>query len=168
MPNPTVYMETGEKRIGTTFSARVFFVYLTPTGAEESIYRCPHLKKKMIRNTGGFEGTSRTQVIEWEVSAPVTLKMVNLCTAFGQAGKKVDLYIDLDPAEASIEFNGLEEFGRFRGRGTIDYNKSSYRERGQASQLNDEIMKSLFGLRVVQPPLPTKGKKHRVRSLIFE
>jgi hypothetical protein len=30
-------------------------------------------------------------------------------------------------------------------------------------------MKSLFGLRVVQPPVANaKGKKHRVRSLIFE
>jgi len=169
LPSPTIYMETGEKRIGTNFSARLFFVYLTPTRVEESIYRCPQLKKKLIRNTGGFEGTSRTQIIEWEVNGPVTLKMVNLCTTFGQPGKKVDLFIDLDPGDACIEFTGLEDFGRFRGRGTIDYNHSTFRERGQVSQLNDEIMKSLFGLRVVQPPVANaKGKKHRVRSLIFE
>jgi len=159
-----ILLETGQKQERQA-SSLVFFVYVTPTGAEVSMGKCPHLRRAWGRSEGGFEGTSRLQRSEYQVLAPITVKMVNIATTFGSAKRMVNLFLDLDPGHAAIEFTGLDGFGTFKGRGKINLKKSSFREHTNSHNLNDEILRDIFNLKILQPAR-VQGK-NKVRSLIF-
>jgi len=159
-----ILLETGQRQERQA-SSLIFFCYVTPTGAEISMGKCLHLRRTWGRSEGGFEGTSRIQRTEYQVIAPIMIKMVNIATTFGSAKRNVNLFLELDPSHAAIELHGLDDFGTFRGRAKINYKKSSYREHTDAQNLNEQIMKDLFGLKVLQPAR-VQGKA-KVRSLIF-
>ena len=163
----TIQLETGERRDGVTASSRVFFVYVTPTGAEMPITRCPCLTKEWSRANGAFAGDSRTVITEYVVKSPTTLKMVNLVSHFGKPKKVVNLMIDINPDEATIDFQGLEGFGRFRGRAKVCLRDSTYFSNREAYKITEGVMKDQFGMKILQPP-KNMGAGKRVRSLIFE
>jgi hypothetical protein len=159
-----ILLETGQKQERQA-SSLIFFVYVTPTGAEVSMGKCPHVRRTWGRSEGGFEGTSRLQRTEYQVLAPITIKMVNIATTFGSAKRHVQIFLDLDPGHAAIDFNALDGFGSFKGRAKINFKKSSFREHTTAQNLNEECMREIFNLKVLQPAR-VQGKS-KVRSLIF-
>lgn len=159
-----ILLETGQKQERQA-SSLVFFVFVTPTGAEVSMGKCPHLRRTWGRSEGGFEGTTRLQRSEYQVMAPIMIKMVNIATTFGSAKRMVNLFLELDPGHAAIEFSGLDGFGTFKGRAKVNYKKSSFREHTTSHNLNEEIMRDLFAMKVLQPAR-VQGK-NKVRSLIF-
>jgi hypothetical protein len=159
-----VMLETGQQQERQA-SNLLFYCYVTPTGVEISLGKCPHLKRVWGQSEGGFEGSTRIQRTEYQVTAPVTIKMVNICTRFGDEKRMVNLFIDLDPNVAAVEFTGLEGFGLFKGRGKVNFKKSSYKENKQVHAVNDAMLKDLFSIKVLQPPR-VQGKA-KVRSLIF-
>jgi len=163
----TIQLETGEKREGVTASSRVFFVYVTPTGAEMTISKCPCIVKAWSRANGAFDGDSRTVITEYEVKSPTTLKMVNLQSRFGKPKRVVNLMIDVNPEEATIDLQGLDAFGRFKGRGKVCLRDSTYFVNREGFKLTDTVLKEHFGLKVLQPPTKM-GAGKTVRSLIFE
>lgn len=165
-PANTIQLETGEKR-ETNSASRLFFVYVTPTGAEMPISKCPGLKKEWGRTNGMFESDSRQTITEFAVQSPCTIKMVNLQSTFGRPKRVVNLMINIDPEAATIEVKGLEGFGTFKGRAKIEYTKSTYFVNRENFTLTEAVLKEHFGLRTLQPPLRTGGGKS-VRSLIFE
>ena len=162
----TIQLEMGERRVNNQSSARLFFVYVTPTGAEVSLSKCPSLRRVWGQTTGGFDGGSRTQTVEYEVRSATRIKMVNLVSVLGRARRIVNLFVDVDPNAAVIKFHGLDEFGGFTGRGKPDYRASSFSEHKSQYNFDDAMMKGTFGLHVLQPPRGIVGKK-AVRSLIF-
>jgi len=162
----TVQIETGEKRERNSAS-RLFFVYVTPTGAEMPINRCPGLKKEWGRTNGAFDSESRQSLTEFTVQSPCTIKMVNLQSTFGRPKRVVNLTITVDPEAATIEVKGLEGFGMFKGRAKVDYEKSTYFVNRENFKITEAVLKEHFGLRVLQPPVKGGGGRC-VRSLIFE
>jgi hypothetical protein len=159
-----IILETGQQQERQA-SNLLFFVYVTPTGAEISIGKCPHLQRVWGQTEGGFEGQTRIQRTEFRVLSPTTIKMVNICTVFGSPKRTVNLFIDLAPDHASIELTGLESFGLFKGRGKINMRKSYYREHQDMSAFTNDMIKELFNFKILQPPRIEGAKK--VRSLIY-
>lgn len=159
-------LETGEQR-ETNRASRVFFVYVTPTGAEMPISKCPGLKKEWGRTNGAFGGESRQTITEYTVTMPCTIKLVNLQSTFGRPKRVVNLMIDLNPEAAVIELKGLDGFGLFKGRAKVRVEQSTFFVNRENTKLTDTVLKEHFGLRVLQPPIKGGGEK-KVRSLIFE
>lgn len=162
----TMQLEMGERRVNNQSSSRLFFVYVTPTGAEVSLGKCPSLRRIWGQTTGGFDGGSRTQTVEYEVRAATRIKMVNIVSAMGRTRRIVNLFVDLDPNAAVVKFNGLDGFGSFAGRGKCDYKASLFVDHKTEYRFDDAMMKTNFGLHVLQPPRGAMGQR-KVRSLIF-
>ena len=165
-----IRMEAGTLRQGTTLSARVWFLFVTATGAEVPLTKARgFLERKWGRNRGGFNGTTQLTIFEFEVLKKCRVKMCNNVSAFGKKNRFVNLFVDLDPDAASVEFHGLEEHGLFQGRGAVDYEESYMTERGghETTQLTEAVMKQYFGLRMLQPPRHSGKAKHKVRAIIY-
>jgi hypothetical protein len=163
----TITLETGEQREGKVASSRLFFVYVSPTGAEISIHKAPSLKRVFSRPTGGFEGSSRLVNAEFEVKGPTRIKMVNNHTRLGKPTIYVNLYLNVGGKHSLIDMTGLQDFGRFRGRAEIDIAGSTITTRDRKRvKLTPDTLKKYFGLRILQAP-PDAGQDSDVRSLIF-
>ena len=161
----TIVLETGENR-NPASADRIFFVYVTPTGAEMPITRCPSLVKIGSHSFGGFEGNSRILTTEYAVRTPTLLKMVNIVSQLGSPKKVVNLFIKVSADEASICLYGLNKFGKFKGRGKVEYADSSYREVAKVVPVTMALLKKEFGFTLLQQPSKTGGK--RTRSLMFD
>lgn len=164
-PTNTVQLETGEQREANA-SNRVFFVYVTPTGAELALSKCPSLSREFTKTEGAFGSNSRRTLAEYNVKAPCILKMVNLQSSFGKPRRVVNMMIEIDPEAATIEVKGLEGFGMFKGRAKVLPKQSTYFVNRENFSLTTEVLKEHFGLRTLQPPVKA-GAAGRARSLIF-
>lgn len=163
---PTIHLETGELREGMSASARIFFVYVTPTGAEIPITKCPHLTKVYGRTDGGFDGATRLTTVEYGIKFPCTIKMVNIFSVMGRPNAVANIFVDLNDDLASIELNGLEGFGKFKGRGKVDLKRSTFFMGRERIQVTDSLVKERFNLRTLLPSKKGGAGKPK-RSLIF-
>jgi hypothetical protein len=163
---PTIQLETGEDRIDKFHSARLFFVYVTPTGVEVPITKCPSLTKIGSKATGGFDGGSRRVLTDYELRAPTMLKMVNIVSKLGTQKRVANLFIHTGPEEASIQLVGMDGFGKFKGRGKVLYDLSSLREDKINTPITLQVLKDIFGMTMLQPPI--KSGVCAPRSMIFD
>jgi hypothetical protein len=161
-----IHIETGELREGGRSSARLFFVYMTPTGGEAPIYKCPFIKKIGGWTDGGFEGNTRQSTTEWEVKSACTLKMVNIYSVYGRPSHVANLIIEVDPEQAAIELSGVEGFGKFKGRAKVNKKRSTFKIGHGPFIINDDTLRNSFGFKILQPPKKGAGGK-ATRSLIF-
>lgn len=166
MTKNTIQLETGENREGTTMSCRLFFVYVTPTGMEMPLSKCPLLYKCFSNSHGGFDGSSRLVTAEYEVKGETTLKMVNIVSQYGSPRRVVNLVLHLSPDDAAVSISGLNKFGKFQGRCKVDYDESTYREPHKIRKLDMQVLKDEFAFSLIQPPKKVGGSG--ARSLIFD
>jgi len=167
-PVTNIRLETGVLRKGRNLSARLWFAFVTRTGAEVPLKQHGSaLEDVMFRPVGGFKGTTQRTIHEYRLLQPCRIKMINNCSSFGKLNQMINIYIDLHPDDAAIEIQGVEEFGLFQGRGAIDYRNSTFREHHRNYEMNEDIMKQFFGLRLLQPPRGITRGRRKVRSLLY-
>ena len=162
---PRIILETGSNRQGTTMSSRTFFVYVSPTGAEMPLGQCPVLKREYIQNHGKFGTPDFRQTAAYILRGESRLKMVCLSSTFGRPRRVLNLFVDIGTGKDVIEFYGSGECGKFSGRGELDIKSSVLSENKQELELTPQLLKELFGYRILQRG--TAREKSGARSLIF-
>jgi hypothetical protein len=149
-------LEFGEKRLGMQASARAYFFYVSPTGQETGMNKCPHLRITWSR--GGNQDQDGTRIMEWGIlaSMPITLKMACMHTAFGKPTNRKFIYLDLHPDAERLSITGPGDFGTFLGRAKINVEKSG---------IPMAEIKKNFKIEVLA--MAAAGQGDDVRSLIF-
>jgi len=147
----------GEMRRGMDYTARAYFFYATPTGLEMGMSKCPYIQILWSRGGNANELTgTRVSEMCFNISQPISLKMVCMHTGFGNPMNRKYLYLDLDPTAERIKVVGLGEFGEFIGRAKINAEKS---------ELSMKTIRENFTINVLAEPTVASNKD--TRSLIF-
>jgi len=147
-----ITMKSGEHRVDKTTSLRTYFFYVTPTGFEVSLMKSP------LKSEGSFNNeTTLLRERETVYSTPPTqdlkIKMCTSKTEFGRQRENYTVFIKLDEKDNLITISGVNGFGLFQGRGTIEVAKDS-----QFNPLSETQLKKVLNYRIMAPGI--NGKKN--------
>lgn len=121
----TIRTRWGENHQDLNSSSRCYFFAVSNTGIQSNI---KDIDRKLITIKNWITlsnlSTRRENEVSYNVNYPIVLKMILISSGFGKKKIMLSIFLTLNEESSRIRVEGLDGFGLFDGRATIDYEQS--------------------------------------------